>query len=72
MRLRMEILNQLSPDEQQKVKRGFGPQMRLTSFHESQIQRRITDQSKNAIHIDAGWYFGIGTGEQQDEFQEDF
>ncbi|KAA6367241.1 MAG: hypothetical protein EZS28_037234, partial [Streblomastix strix] len=72
MRLRMEILNKLSPEEQQKVKRGFGPQMRLTSFYESQIQRRITEQSKNAIHIDAGWDFGNGTGEQQDEFQEDF
>ncbi|KAA6342091.1 MAG: hypothetical protein EZS28_052417, partial [Streblomastix strix] len=72
MKLRMEILNKLSPEEQQKVKRGFGPQMRLTSFYEAQIQRRITDQSKNAIHINAGWDFGSGTGEQQDEFQEDF
>ncbi|KAA6393401.1 MAG: hypothetical protein EZS28_011071 [Streblomastix strix] len=46
--------------------------MRLTSFYEAQIQRRITGQSKNAIHINAGWDFGSGTGEQQDEFQENF
>ncbi|KAA6317824.1 MAG: hypothetical protein EZS28_055031, partial [Streblomastix strix] len=72
MRLRMEILNKLSPEEQQKVKRGFGPQMRLTPFYEAQIQRRITEEKENAIHINAGWDFGSGTGEQQDEYQEDF
>ncbi|KAA6365491.1 MAG: hypothetical protein EZS28_038981, partial [Streblomastix strix] len=72
MRLRMEILNKLSPKEQYKVKKGFGPQMRLTPFYEAQVQRRITEQSTNAIHINAGWDFGSGTDEQQDEFQEDF
>ncbi|KAA6372490.1 MAG: hypothetical protein EZS28_031983, partial [Streblomastix strix] len=72
MRLRMEILNKLSPEERQKIKKGFGPQMRLTPFNEAQIQRRITEQSKNAVHINAGWDVGSGTGEQQDEFQEDF
>ncbi|KAA6371055.1 MAG: hypothetical protein EZS28_033419 [Streblomastix strix] len=72
MRLRKEILNKLSLEEQQRIKRGFGPQMRLTSFYESQKQRRIKEQNNNAIHIDAGWDFGSGTGEQQDEFQEDF
>ncbi|KAA6385623.1 MAG: hypothetical protein EZS28_018854 [Streblomastix strix] len=46
--------------------------MRLTSFYESQILRKITQQNNNAIHIDMGWDFGSGTGEQQDEFQEDF
>ncbi|KAA6356314.1 MAG: hypothetical protein EZS28_048159, partial [Streblomastix strix] len=71
MKLRMEILNKLSPEEQQKVKKGFGPQMRLIPFYEAQIQRRIPDQSQNAIHINAGWDFGSGTGEQQDEFQKD-
>ncbi|KAA6334911.1 MAG: hypothetical protein EZS28_053016 [Streblomastix strix] len=39
MRLRMEILNKLSPKEQQKVQRGYGPQMRLIPFYEAQIQR---------------------------------
>ncbi|KAA6385093.1 MAG: hypothetical protein EZS28_019380 [Streblomastix strix] len=34
--------------------------------------KRITEQNNNAIHIDTGWDFGSGTGEQQDEFQEDF
>ncbi|KAA6398192.1 MAG: hypothetical protein EZS28_006285 [Streblomastix strix] len=68
----MEVLNKLSPEEQQKVEKGFGSQMRLTPFYEAQIQRRITEQSKNAIHINAGRDFGSGTGEQQDEFQEDF
>ncbi|KAA6359134.1 MAG: hypothetical protein EZS28_045339, partial [Streblomastix strix] len=72
MRLRMQIQNKLSPKEQQKVKTGFGPQMRLTSFYEAQIQRKITEQNNNAIHIDTGWDFGSGTGEQQEEFQEDF
>ncbi|KAA6365206.1 MAG: hypothetical protein EZS28_039266, partial [Streblomastix strix] len=72
MRLRMEILNKLSPEEQQKVKKGFGPQMKLTPFYEAQIQRRITEENKNAIHINASWDFGSGTGEQQDEYQEDF
>ncbi|KAA6323470.1 MAG: hypothetical protein EZS28_054310, partial [Streblomastix strix] len=37
MRLRMQILSRLSPEEQQRVKRGFGPQMKLTSFYEAQI-----------------------------------
>ncbi|KAA6402493.1 MAG: hypothetical protein EZS28_001974 [Streblomastix strix] len=46
MRLRMQILNKLSSKEQQRVKRGFGPQMRLTSFYESQILRKITQQNK--------------------------
>ncbi|KAA6385467.1 MAG: hypothetical protein EZS28_019004 [Streblomastix strix] len=32
----------------------------------------VTEQNNNAIHIDTGWDFGSGTGEQQDEFQEDF
>ncbi|KAA6394109.1 MAG: hypothetical protein EZS28_010367 [Streblomastix strix] len=72
MRLRMQILSKLSPEEQQRVKRGFGPQIRLTSFYEAQIQRRIIEQNNNAIHIDASWDFGSGTGEQQDEFQNDF
>ncbi|KAA6367912.1 MAG: hypothetical protein EZS28_036561 [Streblomastix strix] len=72
MRLRMQILNKLSPEEQSRAKRGFGPQMRLTSFYESQIQRKITYQNNNAIHIDTGWDFVSGIGEQQDEFQEDF
>ncbi|KAA6380750.1 MAG: hypothetical protein EZS28_023727 [Streblomastix strix] len=72
MRLRMQILNKLSPEEHQRVKRGFGSQMRLTSFYESQIQRKITQQNNNAIHIDTGWDFGNGTGDQQDEYQEDF
>ncbi|KAA6310131.1 MAG: hypothetical protein EZS28_056367, partial [Streblomastix strix] len=72
MKLRMEILNKLSPEEQQRIKRGFGSQMRLTSFFESQIQRRITKQNNNTIHVDTGWDFGSGTGEQQDDFQEDF
>ncbi|KAA6355750.1 MAG: hypothetical protein EZS28_048723, partial [Streblomastix strix] len=67
----MQILNRLSPEEQQRVKRGFRPQMRLTSFYESQIQRKITEQNNNAIHIDIGWDFGSGTGEQQEQFQED-
>ncbi|KAA6355109.1 MAG: hypothetical protein EZS28_049364 [Streblomastix strix] len=62
MRLRMQILNRLSPEEQQRVKRGFGPQMRLTSFYESQIQGMITQQNNNAIHIDMGWDVGSGTG----------
>ncbi|KAA6357373.1 MAG: hypothetical protein EZS28_047099, partial [Streblomastix strix] len=61
MRLRMQILSKLSPEEQQRVKRGFGPQMRITSFYESQILRKITQQNDNAIHIDAGWDFGSGT-----------
>ncbi|KAA6358568.1 MAG: hypothetical protein EZS28_045906 [Streblomastix strix] len=68
----MQILSRLSPEEQQRVKRGFGPQMRLTSFYEAQIMRKINQQNNNAIHIDTGWDFGSGTGEQQDEFQEDF
>ncbi|KAA6375719.1 MAG: hypothetical protein EZS28_028755 [Streblomastix strix] len=72
MRIRMEIPNKLSPEGQQKIKRGFGPQMRLTPFNESQIQRRIIEQNNNAIHIDIGWDFGNGTGEQQDKFQEYF
>ncbi|KAA6393670.1 MAG: hypothetical protein EZS28_010805, partial [Streblomastix strix] len=72
MRLRMQILNRLSCDEQQRVIRGLGPQMRLTSFYEAQILRKITEKNNNAIHIDTGWDFGSGTGEQQDEFQEDF
>ncbi|KAA6393743.1 MAG: hypothetical protein EZS28_010733 [Streblomastix strix] len=72
MRLRMEILNKLPPEEQQMVKRDLGSQMILISFYEYQIQRRITEQSKNAIHIDSGQDFGSETGEQQDEFQEDF
>ncbi|KAA6388976.1 MAG: hypothetical protein EZS28_015495, partial [Streblomastix strix] len=72
VRLRMQILNKLSPEEQQRVKRGFGSQMRLMSFYEFQIQRKITQQNDNAIQIDTGWDFGSGTGEQQDEFQEDF
>ncbi|KAA6373128.1 MAG: hypothetical protein EZS28_031344, partial [Streblomastix strix] len=72
MRLRMEILNKLPSEEQQKIKRGFGSQMRLTSFYEAQIQKRIAEQSKNAVHNNAGWDFGSGTGEQQDEYQEDF
>ncbi|KAA6388581.1 MAG: hypothetical protein EZS28_015891 [Streblomastix strix] len=46
--------------------------MRLTSFCESQIQRRITELNNNAISIEMGWDFGSGTGEQQDEFQKDF
>ncbi|KAA6387834.1 MAG: hypothetical protein EZS28_016640 [Streblomastix strix] len=71
MRLRMQILNRLSPEEQWRGKRGFRPEMRLTSFYESQIQRRITEQNNNAIHIDTGWDFGSGIGEQQQEFQED-
>ncbi|KAA6378588.1 MAG: hypothetical protein EZS28_025883, partial [Streblomastix strix] len=54
MRLRMQILSKLSPEEQQRVKRGFGPQMRLTSFYEAQILRKITQQNNNAIHIDTG------------------
>ncbi|KAA6373744.1 MAG: hypothetical protein EZS28_030730 [Streblomastix strix] len=72
MRLRMQILSKLSPEEQQRVKRGFGPQMRLTSFYKFQILRKITQWNNNAVHIDAGWDFGSGTGEQQEEFQEDF
>ncbi|KAA6396035.1 MAG: hypothetical protein EZS28_008437 [Streblomastix strix] len=46
--------------------------MRLTSFYESQIQRNITEQNNNTIHIDTSWDFGSGTGEQLDKFQEDF
>ncbi|KAA6379185.1 MAG: hypothetical protein EZS28_025289, partial [Streblomastix strix] len=72
MRLRMEILNKLLSEEQQRIKRGFGPQMRLTSFYESQIQRKITEQNNSAIHIDTNWGFCSGTGEQQDEFQKNF
>ncbi|KAA6390316.1 MAG: hypothetical protein EZS28_014157 [Streblomastix strix] len=72
MKLRMEILNKLSFDEQQRVKRGFGPQMRLTSFYKSQIQKKITEQNNNAIHIDTGWDFSSRTIEQQDELQEDY
>ncbi|KAA6376086.1 MAG: hypothetical protein EZS28_028384, partial [Streblomastix strix] len=68
MRLRMQILNKLSPEEQQRVKRHFGSQMRLTFFFESQIQRKITQQNNNTIYIDTGWDFGSVTGEQQDEF----
>ncbi|KAA6400293.1 MAG: hypothetical protein EZS28_004180 [Streblomastix strix] len=71
-RLRIEILNMLSPEEQQRVKRGLGPQMRLTSFYESQLQSKIAEQNSNLSHIDTGWDFGSGTGEQQDEFKEDF
>ncbi|KAA6358342.1 MAG: hypothetical protein EZS28_046131, partial [Streblomastix strix] len=70
MKLRLEILKKLSPEEHQRVKRDFVSQMRLISFYESQIQRKITEQNNNAIHIDTGWDFGSGTGEQQDEFQE--
>ncbi|KAA6374111.1 MAG: hypothetical protein EZS28_030361 [Streblomastix strix] len=44
--------------------------MRLKSFSEPQIQRKITEQNNNAIQIDTGWDFGSGTGEQQDKFQE--
>ncbi|KAA6326400.1 MAG: hypothetical protein EZS28_053954, partial [Streblomastix strix] len=72
MRLRMQILNKLSPENQQRVKGDFGPQKRLPSFYESQIQRMITQLNNSAIHIDTGWDFGSGIGEQQDEFQEDF
>ncbi|KAA6379724.1 MAG: hypothetical protein EZS28_024747 [Streblomastix strix] len=72
MKLRMKILKKLSPEEQQKVKRGFGPQMRLLSFYESQIQRKITEQNSNDIGIDTSWDFGSGTGELQGESQEDF
>ncbi|KAA6369590.1 MAG: hypothetical protein EZS28_034883, partial [Streblomastix strix] len=72
MRLRIKILNKLSSEEQQRIKRGFGPQMRLTSFYESQIQRKIIQQNDNAIHIDTGQDFSSGKDEQQDEFQEDF
>ncbi|KAA6387429.1 MAG: hypothetical protein EZS28_017045 [Streblomastix strix] len=72
MRLLMQILNKLSPEEQYRVKRNFGQQMRLTSFYEAQIQRRITEYNNNAVHIDTGWDFGSGTVEQQKEFQEDF
>ncbi|KAA6397541.1 MAG: hypothetical protein EZS28_006933 [Streblomastix strix] len=72
MRLRMEILNKLSPEEQQRVKRGFEPQMRRTSFYESQIQRKITEQNNNAIHIETGWDIGSAIGELQDEIKEDF
>ncbi|KAA6404282.1 MAG: hypothetical protein EZS28_000191 [Streblomastix strix] len=72
MRLRMQLLSKLSPEEQLRVKRGFGPQIRLLSFYESQILRKITQKNNNPIHIDTGWDFGSGTGEQQDEFQEDF
>ncbi|KAA6370065.1 MAG: hypothetical protein EZS28_034408 [Streblomastix strix] len=46
--------------------------MRLAPFYEAQIQRRITEENKNAVHINAGWDFGSGTGEQQEEYQEDF
>ncbi|KAA6384848.1 MAG: hypothetical protein EZS28_019629 [Streblomastix strix] len=72
MKLRMEILKMLSSEEQQRIKGGFGPEMRLTSFYESQIQRKISELNNHAIHIDMGWDFGNGTGEYQDEFQEDF
>ncbi|KAA6374188.1 MAG: hypothetical protein EZS28_030283, partial [Streblomastix strix] len=72
MKLRMEILNKLSLVEHQRIKRGFGPQMSLTSFTEPQIQKKITEQNNNAIHIDMGWDFSIETSEQQDKFQEDF
>ncbi|KAA6379832.1 MAG: hypothetical protein EZS28_024642 [Streblomastix strix] len=72
MRLRMQLLYRQSSEEQQRVKKVFGSQMRLTSFFESKLQRRITEQNSNAILIDMGWNFGSGTGEQQDEFQEDF
>ncbi|KAA6379244.1 MAG: hypothetical protein EZS28_025229 [Streblomastix strix] len=46
--------------------------MGLTSFYETQIQRKITEQNNSAVHIDMGWDFGSGIGEQQEEFQEDF
>ncbi|KAA6376583.1 MAG: hypothetical protein EZS28_027889 [Streblomastix strix] len=72
LRLRTDVLNRLFPEEQQRVKRCFGPQMRLTSFYESQIQRKLAESNSNAIHIDTSWDFGSGTREQQDEFQEDF
>ncbi|KAA6377412.1 MAG: hypothetical protein EZS28_027063 [Streblomastix strix] len=72
MGLRMHTLNELSPEEQQRVKRGFGPQMRLTTFYEFQIQRKIAEQHSNTFHIDTSWDFGSGTGVQQDEFQDDF
>ncbi|KAA6378816.1 MAG: putative NOL1/NOP2/Sun domain family, member 2 [Streblomastix strix] len=72
MRLRMEILNRLPPEEQKRVERGFGPYMRLTSFYESQIQSKIAVQNSKAIHIDTVWDFCGGTGEQQDVFQKDF
>ncbi|KAA6403396.1 MAG: hypothetical protein EZS28_001078 [Streblomastix strix] len=72
MRMRMQILNRLSLKEQQRVKRGFGLQMRLTSFYETQIQKKITQWNKNAILIDKEWDFGSGLGELQDQFQEDF
>ncbi|KAA6402783.1 MAG: hypothetical protein EZS28_001693 [Streblomastix strix] len=71
MRLRLQILNRLLPEEKQRVKRGFGSQMRPTSFYESQVQMKIMDQNNKAILIDTGWDFGSGTGEQQDEFQEE-
>ncbi|KAA6391586.1 MAG: hypothetical protein EZS28_012885 [Streblomastix strix] len=72
MRQRMQILCKLSPEEKQRVKRGLGPQMRLTSFYDAQILKKINQQNNNTIHIDTGWDFGSGTNEQQDEFQEDF
>ncbi|KAA6395572.1 MAG: hypothetical protein EZS28_008897 [Streblomastix strix] len=71
MRLRMKILNRLSSEEQQRVKRGFGPQMQLF-FYESQTQRKIAQQKSNTIQIDTVWDFGQGMSEHQDEFQEDF
>ncbi|KAA6359176.1 MAG: hypothetical protein EZS28_045297 [Streblomastix strix] len=72
LRLRTDVLNKLFPEEQQRVKRCFGLQMRLTSFYESQIQRKIAESNSKAIHIDMSWDFGSGTREQQDEFQDDF
>ncbi|KAA6367334.1 MAG: hypothetical protein EZS28_037140 [Streblomastix strix] len=71
MKLRMKILNKISP-EQQKVKRYFGPQLRLASFNESQVQSWIAEQNSNIVHIDIRCDFGRGTCEQQDDFKEDF
>ncbi|KAA6393833.1 MAG: hypothetical protein EZS28_010635 [Streblomastix strix] len=72
LKLRMDILNRLSPEEQQTVKRGFEPQMKLISIYESQIQRNVTELNRNATFIDTCRDFGSESCEQQDEFQEDF
>ncbi|KAA6386224.1 MAG: hypothetical protein EZS28_018247, partial [Streblomastix strix] len=71
-RLHIDILNRPPPEEQQKVKRGSGSLMRLTSFYEFKIQRKQANQQNNAIHIDMECDFGSGTGDQQEDFQEDF
>ncbi|KAA6317329.1 MAG: hypothetical protein EZS28_055119, partial [Streblomastix strix] len=57
MRQRRKKLNQFAPKEQQRVKSGFGLQMRLASFNESQIQNKIAEQNINIVYFDTELFF---------------